>query len=38
MLVVETDASFMPIYPEKELKPTDTGFIVEEVARLKTLI
>jgi TatD DNase family protein len=36
-LVVETDAPFMPIYPSKESIPSDTGFIIEEIARLKNL-
>lgn len=35
MLVVETDAPFMPIYPSKESVPSDTGYIVEEIAKLK---
>ena len=37
MLVVETDAPFMPIKPAKESVPTDTGYIVEEIARLKQM-
>lgn len=37
MLVVETDAPFMPIYPTKESVPIDTGSIVEEIARLKNI-
>lgn len=37
MLVVETDAPFMPIYPSKESKPSDTSYIVEEIARLKSI-
>ena len=37
MLVVETDAPFMPIYPATQSEPSDTGFIVEEIARLKKL-
>ena len=37
MLVVETDAPFMPIYPSKESIPSDTGYIVEEIARLKNI-
>lgn len=37
MLVVETDAPFMPIKPSKESVPSDTGYIVEEIARLKQI-
>lgn len=37
MLVVETDAPFMPIKPAKESVPSDTGYIVEEIARLKQI-
>lgn len=37
MLVVETDAPFMPIYPAKESIPTDTGAIIEEIANLKNI-
>ncbi len=37
MLVVETDAPFMPIKPAKESVPSDTGLIVEEIARLKKI-
>jgi TatD DNase family protein len=37
MLVVETDAPFMPIRPAKESVPSDTGYIVEEIARLKNI-
>ncbi len=37
MLVVETDAPFMPIKPAKESVPSDTGYIVEEIARLKKI-
>ncbi len=37
MLVVETDAPFMAIHPSKESIPTDTGYIVEEIARLKQI-
>lgn len=37
MLVVETDAPFMAIYPAKESTPVDTGLIVEEIARLKNI-
>ncbi len=37
MLVVETDAPFMPIHPAKESIPTDTGAIIEEIARLKKI-
>jgi TatD DNase family protein len=38
MLVVETDAPFMPIdFNTKESVPSDTGFIVEEIARLKAI-
>ena len=37
MLVVETDAPFMPIKPSKESVPSDTGYIVEEIARLKNV-
>jgi TatD DNase family protein len=37
MLVVETDAPFMPIYPSKQSVPSDTGYIVEEIARLKNI-
>ncbi len=37
MLVVETDAPFMAIHPAKESIPTDTGAIVEEIARLKKM-
>ncbi len=37
MLVVETDAPWMPLYPNKESTPTDTGYIVEEIAKLKNM-
>lgn len=37
MLVVETDAPFMPIKPAKESVPSDTCYIVEEIARLKQM-
>lgn len=37
MLVVETDAPFMPIKPAKESVPADTGYIIEEIARLKQI-
>ncbi len=37
MLVVETDAPFMPIYPSKESQPYDTGYIIEEIAKLKKI-
>ena len=37
MIVVETDAPFMPIRPAKESVPSDTGYIVEEIARLKNI-
>jgi TatD DNase family protein len=37
MLVVETDAPFMPIKPSKESVPSDTGYIIEEIARLKNI-
>ncbi len=37
MLVVETDAPYMPIHPAKESVPADTGLIVEEIARLKKI-
>lgn len=37
MLVVETDAPFMPIHPSKESTPSDTGIIVEEISRLKKM-
>lgn len=37
MLVVETDAPFMPIYPNKTSEPSDTGYIIEEIARLKKM-
>ncbi len=37
MLVVETDAPFMPVHPAKESIPTDTGAIVEEIAILKKI-
>ena len=37
MLVVETDAPFMAIKPAKESIPTDTAYIVEEIARLKNI-
>jgi TatD DNase family protein len=37
MLVVETDAPFMPIYPAKESIPSDTGYIIEEIAKLKNV-
>jgi TatD DNase family protein len=37
MLVVETDAPFMPIYPAKESVPSDTAYIVEEIARIKKI-
>ena len=37
MLVVETDAPFMPIKPARESIPTDTAYIVEEIARLKNI-
>lgn len=37
MLVVETDAPFMPIKPAKESIPSDTGYIIEEIARLKNI-
>ncbi len=35
MLVVETDAPFMPIHPSKQSVPTNTAYIIEEIARLK---
>lgn len=37
MLVVETDAPFMPIKPSTESVPQDTAYIVEEIARLKKI-
>jgi len=37
MLVVETDAPFMPIRPAKISIPSDTGYIVEEIARLRQI-
>lgn len=37
MLVVETDAPYMPIYPSKQSVPADTAYIVEEIARLKQI-
>lgn len=38
MLVVETDAPFMPIDKKtKESVPSDTAYIVEEIARLKNI-
>ena len=37
MLVVETDAPFLAIYPEKVSEPGHTGYIVEEIARLKNM-
>lgn len=37
MLVVETDAPFMPIYPKKTSEPSDMGYIIEEIARLKNI-
>ena len=37
ILVVETDTPFMHIYPSTQLVPADTGYIVEEIARLKQI-
>jgi TatD DNase family protein len=37
MLVVEIDAPFMPIKPAKDSVLSDTGYIVEEIARLKQM-
>lgn len=37
MLLVETDAPFMPIKPKKVSTPIDTAHIVEEIAKLKHL-
>lgn len=37
MLIVETDAPFMAIYPNKESFPQDTRLIVEEIAKLKKI-
>jgi TatD DNase family protein len=37
MLVVETDAPFMPIHPKKKSYPEDTSIIVEEIAKLKKI-
>jgi TatD DNase family protein len=37
MLVVETDAPFMPIYPKKESLSSDLWHVLEEIANLKKL-
>lgn len=37
ILVVEMDALFIHIYPLTQLVPVDTGYIVEEIARLKQI-
>lgn len=37
MLVVETDAPYMPLYPKKESTPSDLWKVLEEIARIKNL-
>jgi len=37
MLLIETDAPFMPIRLSKESIPSDTAYIVQEIARLKNI-
>lgn len=37
MLVIETDASFIPIRPKKESIPSDLWQVLEKIAELKKL-
>jgi len=37
MLLIETDAPYMPIYPKKESVSSDLWIVIEEIAKLKKL-
>lgn len=37
MLLIETDAPYMPIYPKKESVSGDLWIVLEEIARLKKM-
>jgi TatD DNase family protein len=37
MLVIETDAPFMPLYPKKESTPSDLWIVLEEIAKIKNM-